>query len=196
MNIEENHCWYHLDIEVNNALKSDWKFPKVTRRRHMWGYTARDMLSQDWLSMMKKKYNLDINYVLLFYSGAYFSTSEAHVDIDSRTLQPCIFAMNWVIDCGDSKMLWYEGSDDDKELKITEETQTGYEAWDYRTLNEIDVCTISNKLTLVRVDLPHRTVAAGSKRWCISVRARNLELGNWAVVKSHFRSKNLLIDRD
>lgn len=195
MNIKENHCWYHLDIEVDRALRHDWKFPKVTRRRHMWGYPARDVLSHEWINMMMSKYRLDINYVLLFYSGSYFSTKEAHVDIDSRTHERCVFAMNWVIDCEDSEMLWYKTSDETKELKITEETKTGYESWDSRTLEQIDSVAITNKLTLVRVDVPHRTVSTRSKRWCISVRVKNAELTTWRSAVDLFQSNNLLIDR-
>jgi hypothetical protein len=194
MNEQKNHCWHHLNIDITDALANDWKFPKATSRRHMLGYMPGLVLNKEWINMMLDQYELDIYYVWLFYSGSHFS-ADAHVDIDSRTLERNIFAMNWVINCNDSKMLWYDKSDEIKELKITKESQSGYEAWDYRTLEQIDSGVISDKLTLVRVDTPHRTVSTIHKRWCISVRAKNSNLKTWDSVVEHFKSKNSLIAR-
>lgn len=191
-----DYCWYSLNVDISSALKSDWKFPVPDAPRRSWGYLPTDILSQTWIDTMKHQYNIDVNYVLVFYCDPYFSPKTAHIDIKVSVTDPCIFAMNWVVAGGDtSKMYWYHTPSGNRELRYTE-IKTAYLAWDHVTLNECDSYTITNNLTLVRTDVPHRIESTTDKRWCFSVRVGNTDLVDWDKVVDHMKSQNILISRN
>jgi hypothetical protein len=190
-----DYCWYSLDIDISNSLSVDWEFPIPSKPRQLWSYMPNKILNQSWVTMMKNNYNIDVIYVLLFYCDPYFSPNVAHIDIKSKTPDPCVCAMNWVIGGENSKMYWYNTPNDNKEIEFTG-INTAYLSWHHDTLTECDSHTILDNLTLVRTDVPHRVESANNKRWCISIRIDESNLNDWDKVVDHMKSQNILISRN
>jgi hypothetical protein len=152
-----NNCWYKLNIDISHALRKDWtwEIPDLSKLNIM--IKGRQIFNQDWLEYMNS-IDIPINYVMLFYRNSRLPMTNAHVDVirwDGISLNSifCVpYALNWVLDGEDSKMIWYNLPQINPIIKHTV-ANTPYLDWPVETLTEIDQCEIKNSLTLVRTDI-------------------------------------------
>ena len=192
--MNQNHCWYNLDIDVAHALKNEWRWQSTGHSNNMRKYTADEIFATAWLDTMSA-INMPITGSLVHHKPKMFSSQEAHVDT-YKGIGGADFGINWVIGGRDSEMIWYDlphqvysGAG-----KATP-AGTPYVAWPIVGLKEIDRCVIGSQAVLVRVDRPHAIVVGDEDRLSISART-NMKFMNWHGIVKYLQKKNLLIMRD
>jgi hypothetical protein len=178
--------WHVVDIDVSNAVRSDFNFDCILKERnqtspsqhHHWRFASTnadgqltDFFNQSWLDYMKD-IGLEICDLQLFYKEAHFTWHKAHVDMTYNPQAQLGLALNWCLEPDDGEMVWYNLPNEpveDNETKRTE-ADTRYYDWDIRGLTEITRRVIGPKCTVVRVDIPHNITMYEYSRWAISVR--------------------------
>ena len=63
-----NECYYNLNISTDNALRSDWQYPRPRGAWGMWKYPVSEIFSDQWVAYVRES-GLEIVDVLLFYKG-------------------------------------------------------------------------------------------------------------------------------
>ena len=189
-------CWYKLNIDCSNALRSDWKFPDTEGKEFgLWSETAPNMFNPEWLKEMQEK-GIYVADSLIFYRSAGHNTYNAHIEI--HKIHPkniSTFGLNMVFDGDDSVMTWYK-MPDIKGPPSYGAAGTVYYNWPINSLQEIDRHILGSGVTLVRVGIPHTVIMGDKPRWCISARAALIEQLYWKDVVKYMRDKNVLIERD
>lgn len=195
MTIEK--CWYELNIPSEEALHPDWKFPDIEGKDFgVWDYKAFRIFNPKWLHALSQK-GLMVAEALVFYRGPNHNTDNAHLDIHrSHPVKISTFGLNFIIGGQDAHMTWY------KTPKINRKPTPGgagtvYYNWPINTLEEIDRHVLAeNKLTMVRVGIPHTIIMGDQPRWCISARCATVENMFWPQITEWMRKRDLLVERD
>lgn len=195
MTIEK--CWYELDISCKDALNPNWKFPDVTEKEFgVWTFSARDIFHPLWLLNLYNR-GIVIADALVFYRAANHNTDNAHLDIHKKhPVKISTYALNMIVGGTDAHMTWY------RTPKINYKPTPGdagtvYYNWPIDRLTEIDRHILKeDKITMVRVGIPHTVIMGNEPRWCISARADNTDNLMWRQISDWMRERNLLIERD
>lgn len=191
------NCWYHLNLNVDNAIREDWTLPVTNANIHgMWQLMPENIFRKEWLEYIETL-GLTLDDVMLFYRPAGLSSLGAHVDIaKADPLELSTYAVNWIIGGKDSEMIWYEMPAGDLEIRYTE-ANTPFSIWNCDSLVKVDSCEIREKPTLVRVDIPHSITVRQDSRWCISARPTFTDkVFDWNKTVNRFKSTGLLVDRN
>lgn len=191
----ENKNWYKTTIDISHALKPDWEYPDPkdldVKLRYYFSY---EIFNPLWLDFMES-IELPIQGAMLFYRAANFNTPIAHIDVTKNDpSKSCGSALNWVIGGKNSKMHWYNIPNIMPTIQKNQ-LSTPYKSWLITTLTEIEQYTVTDQLTLVRVDIPHAVSMSDEPRWCFSVRLRDCDIISWDSTIGIMMAKNLLIDR-
>lgn len=190
-------CWYELNIPCNTALNPNWKFPDIEGKEFgVWDYKAQQIFNPDWIESLAQK-KLFIADALVFYRAPGHNTDYAHLDIHkSHPVKISTFGLNLIVGGQDAHMTWYSTP------KINTKPAPGaagtvYYNWPIKSLFEIDRHILpENKLTLVRVGIPHTVIMGNQARWCISARGSTLENMYWGQITEWMRNRDLLVERD
>jgi hypothetical protein len=83
------------------------------------------------------------------------------------------WAINWVLNCEKSQMIWYNPLKSGTESKT--KAGTAYETWERSDCDELYNYTItSSNPVLVKNNIPHNVVnLSTTTRWCVSLRFKN-----------------------
>lgn len=195
MTIEK--CWYELDISSKNALHPEWKFPDVTDKDFgVWNVKAKEVFNPLWLLDLFNK-GITIAEALVFYRSGNHNTDNAHLDIHrNHPVRISTYALNLIVGGQDAYMTWYHTP------KINYKPTPGdagtvYYNWPVKALTEIDRHILDeNKVTMVRVGIPHTVIMGDQPRWCISARADNTDNLRWKEISNWMRARSLLIERN
>jgi hypothetical protein len=192
--MDNQHCWYKLNIDTSWALKEDWNIPKPSSLDiRVTKYPAEYLFNQDWLNSTAVK-KLRIGAAMVFNRRAWQCDDEAHVDLLYPDMsKSATFSINWVIDSKDSEMLWFNKPDNTVGVEFTE-ADTPYMSWPINTLVEIDRCNIQLNAVMARVDVPHAVSVRSERRLCIAARS-GLRMP-WNLAVAYLRSMNMLVERD
>jgi hypothetical protein len=190
-------CWYELDVPCKNMLHPNWKFPDVEGKEFgVWDYKARDIFNPEWLLDLFNR-GITIAEALVFYRAANHNTDNAHLDIHRKhPVRISTYGLNMIIGGQDAHMTWYHTP------KINYKPTPGgagtvYYNWPINTLTEIDRHILKeDRITMVRVGIPHTIIMGNEARWCISARADNTENLYWKQIAQWMRDRSLLIERD
>lgn len=190
--------WYVLNINVNNAIRQDYAFDDLIKTSDrvktvggdMWMINFAklpELFNTEWLDYMKS-IEVEVDHVLLFYRNPWFQHPEAHIDLPYNRGSLMSSTLNWVIGEDTSEMVWFKTPDginlDD--IKITQ-SDNPYLSFPMESLEKIDSHRIGNKLTLVRVDIPHNIVMGPTPRWAVSLRTKHkTKPGEWNQVVEFF----------
>lgn len=189
-----NKCWYETTIEFDPFFSKE-NLPFIgkndcIKQEGIWKKPLEEIFSKEWISYLKDLPLPLWKNVLLFYRRPHYYAHRGHVDVQDTSC-----GLNWIIGGKDSEMIWYEMPKHDRQIK-TSIAGTPYLSWPVSEMKEIERHKLSNnKLTLVRVDIPHAIVVRNDDRWCISVRTLGKEFNSWDTTVDYFKSKNLLEDR-
>jgi hypothetical protein len=192
-------CWYELSIPCDNAINPNWKFPDVTGKEFgVWAFPAFEIFSREWIQYLNKR-GITVTESLVFYREPGHNTHNAHLDIHRHhPVRISSFGLNMVVGGQDAPMTWYQLPADFKTTKPTAgDAGTIYYNWPINTLEEIDRHVLAeNKLTMVRVGIPHTVIMKDQPRWCISARAGTIEKMYWKDITKWMRDHDFLIERD
>ena len=190
--MEKQYCWYKLNLDTSMALRSDWSAVKCSNDVMTDSFSAEQIFNQEWLdyTIAKKLY---ISNALVFKRPAWKHDETAHVDLLSDALSLSTYSINWVINCDDSEMIWYNKPSSNSIIEYTP-ANTPFLAWPIETLVEIDRCNIRSEAILTRVDVPHAVSVKSQPR--ISIAARSGLKLSWNLAVEYLRLNNLLIERD
>jgi hypothetical protein len=198
MVIDYNQPWQLLNFEIQDAIRHDVnlkkyeeKIKEINRPMGMWTFQQSritEILNQNWLEQVKETYNIDIDFLAMFYRTPFYNHPEAHVDIGIEG-DVCIGAINWVLDPNDdSTMDWYSTPLTDQKI-MTTVTGTKYMTADMSHIKDFELCsrTIGNTATLVNVGIFHNITMKQKPRWAISVRPKLPEIKNWQEMVNFFK---------
>lgn len=168
--------------------------PEPSGNYGIWYPPAHEIFSEQWLNYTKEL-GIDFTHALLFYRGPNTTSKEAHVDTHAESHKFVNFAVNWVIGGAGSKMHWFKLPDMKVASTVKDpKTNVPYTTFQYKDLEYIESCSISNQVTLVKTDVPHSITMGREPRWCISARVMNDQL-TWEEIINYLRGKNILIER-
>jgi predicted small secreted protein len=108
--MNENHCWYNLNVDVSDAVRNSWLWQSTDHNNNMRKYANDEIFNNSWLDRMSA-INMPITGSLVHHKPKFFSSSEAHVDTYKGIGGAC-FGINWVIGGQDGEMVWYELPDE------------------------------------------------------------------------------------
>lgn len=190
-----DNCYYHVNIDVSDALNPKWRMPVPKDGYGIWSPTAGLIFSKTWLNKVADM-GLPMRHALLFYRGPNMTSKEAHVDTHAKSRKFINFAFNWIIGGENSAMHWYN-IPDQKTVTTVKDSSTNvpYTTYQFKDLELLESCSISNKATLVKTCVPHSITMGEEPRWCISARPDLDEDMQWDDIVGLLRSKNLLIER-
>lgn len=192
--MNETCCYYRLNIDTSGALKSTWKMPEPKGNYGIWYPSAKEIFSDNWLEYTKNL-GIDFKHALLFYRGPNTTSKEAHVDTHATSHKFVNFAINWVIGGRESSMHWYK-LPDMKVASVVKDPTTSvpYTTFQFKDLEPIESCSISDQITLVKTEIPHSITMGSDPRWCISARIADDKM-TWEEVVQYLRSKKILVER-
>jgi hypothetical protein len=194
--IDYNQPWQVLDIDISNAIRSDFDFDNLLRQSEfatnpgaLWNFTddkLAELFNLQWLNYFSSM-GFAIRNVLLFYRSPYFLDPNAHIDyVGNENPIPGIYALNFVASPNDdSEMIWYDLTNREGH-KATDANyanpQNHYEYWPAEQLVgcETNRKCIGNQLTLVSTGKIHSIIMGKRPRWAVSIRlVRNDQIGTW-----------------
>jgi hypothetical protein len=192
--MNNQHCWYNLNLDVSNALRADFDITGITPGIKNYPNVA-DIFTIDWLEYIESL-GLPISSVLIFCRLAGEEDLDAHADVHSKP-QPGseyrAFAINWVIGGQNSEMRWYKMPENTTPIRYTP-ANTPYITWPIKELTEVDRCCIQGQPTMVRVNVPHAISVKDEPRICISVRTNAIP-DDWDRAVDRLLNKQILIPR-
>jgi hypothetical protein len=185
--------WHRLSIPTDNTISvkgletiSGW-ISSVDNDLPggRWKIYDQDAISFLTESFYQRLISLGLNDIQLecFYRKSQYQHPTAH--IDGSNIKKPICAINWVItNDDDSKMVWYNTPDMiDSSIKNYGAT---YHDIDITGLDIIDEVTIGNRMTLVRVDIPHNIKMGNNCRFVISIRFNINSVLSWNHAVDYF----------
>ena len=162
----------------------------------IWYPKAEDLFTPAWLEYAAGL-GIDFNHALLFYRGPGMTSKEAHVDTHAETHQFVNFAINWVLGGKDSKMHWYKLPDMRVASTVKDpKTSVPYTTFQFKDLEYLESCEITNEVTLVKTNLPHSVTMGNEPRWCISARVKHNNDVVWEEIVERMKQNNLLVERN
>lgn len=162
-----------LKIDLKDYLLSDPYRPSehaiyMPGAGGIWTLQPNKIFTDDWLTYVKHEFLAQVDLAQIFYRAPHYQHPGAHVDIDQNdTLYGG--GLNWTIDPDDAEMVWYDTPEHDPVYTKRSHTDRNKE-WPLESLTECARCTIGQKPTLVRTDIPHTVDMGANERWLISVR--------------------------
>lgn len=181
---------HDFKIDPLSLVNKDWNRP-FSQEEYMTRYI------KDWKSIFNKKtvdiFEESIQRVMVFNKPEDWNeTSKGNsVHVDDGEI---ICAMNVVLPTADnmSVMEWFHTDINHSDLVIGSGSDyaarwNGENAWTQEQFKLIHQCHVDNKVTLVRVDIPHRVVVSQSARVCISVRFKE-KFTMWNEAVDHVES--------
>jgi hypothetical protein len=159
--------WYRLNLNIDNAIKNTFVFPKIESPMKICTYAAENIFTAGWLSYMKEQ-GLIVNYAYVFIRKDYQKDTSAHID-STQDGKPDPISLNWVYGIDDRDMVWYHTKGVEMEYKLTP-AGTRYYDVPISKLTEIDRCRIGNQITLVNTDTLHAIQDGRYSRCCITAR--------------------------
>ena len=188
--MEANSCWYELDIDTSTAFKQGYTLPAVNGKDvSVLQVPTDDIFDPTWIGHLSAG-GIDITDALLFWRPSWFTNEHAH--IDGVVNQSAVTGLNWVIGGKDSEMSWYHIPPGPTFVEYTK-AGTAFSSWLISDLVERDRRRIQERMTLVRVDVPHAIFVKEEPRWCISLRTNHPGL-TWEDRVSFMREKGLILD--
>ena len=186
-NVEQVKPWRVLDIDVSDAIRSDFNFDQLladTQLKnpspvHMWSYlldNVGQLYSQDWLDYMKN-IGLPVLGTLIFWRQANYQHPTIHIDNPDKTGGKLGLSINWCIGPDSAEMVWYETPSYSGNFGKTN-TGSLYQDWPTEDGVEIARRCIGPTPTLVRVDIPHNVIMNNQPRLLISCRI-NFRTDTW-----------------
>lgn len=190
--MNNQHCWYKLNLDTSQALREDWIPAATVNDIRIEKYPAEKILNQAWLdyTVAKKIY---ISNVMIFNRPAWQCDDMAHIDLLENKLDTATYSINWVLDCDDSEMIWFNRPASSAKIEYTP-ANTPYSSWPIKELVEIDRCNIRSGAVLTRVDVPHAVSVTSQSR--LSIAARSSFRMPWNLAVAFLRANNMLIERD
>lgn len=182
--------WHILNIDMSHAINPAFALIHLSSSLSLeeWGMASynstqlTDVFTYNWLQYMKS-IGLEVSHVLVFRRAAGYIHPSAHIDLaftkDGHPGKSFGFAVNYCIGNDSGEMVWYRASEDIdySEYEFTH-ADTPYIAIPLHKLTEISRHRIGNKLTLVRVDIPHNIEVDNiNPRVCLSIRLRTDNMG-------------------
>jgi hypothetical protein len=175
--MEDNKCWYTLDIEVVDAINPKWTWPKLST----WTNIVEDpkkVFTDKWIDQMIEKGLPPRDDCMLFFSPKYMMpVLFSHTDTNPVTSTGAIAGFNFVVGADPADMVWFDLDNlASKKTVLYTESQQPYEIFPVDFNLEIDRRRIGNQLTLVRTDIPHWIGGAlpnrrfHTDRWSVSYR--------------------------
>lgn len=187
--------WYDINIDVSDALKPDWKFPEIKNKTdQVWRYHYTDILNPDWVARTEALLGFKWGVVMVFWKTKWWAPNYAHIDLyDAGGASQ--FGLNFIVGGAGSEMRWYQPPEEIIESPRTA-AGTRHCLLPIKELKHIDSYTVgTNKLSLVRVGIPHEIYTGSEERWCISLRTRHPIGTTWEYIEKLLRDKNLLIEK-
>ena len=94
-------------------------------------------------------------------------------------------------------MHWFKMPSSDKATTVKDpKTKVPYTTFQFKDLEPIESCEITNTITLVKTNLPHSITMGSDPRWCISARIAKHSGQSWDEIINTMRLKNLLVERN
>ena len=186
------NCFYSIKANIENALNPAFVFPTITEPKFQnWMYSPSKVLSPEWIEYTQ---SLGLNWVaaVVFWKSANLINENAHIDLFTDVTKVCQYGINLAIGGKDSIMLWYKLPEGNYPIKYTPNAKSPYANWPLSMLTEVERSHIGNKLTLVRIGIPHAVNTGDEERWCISLRLANMTTSTWDEIVSDFRLRNLI----
>ena len=193
------NTWYKLNINFNDIVKPEWKFPKPNKfMLTTFVVQADSIFKNEWLEDFRNR-GFHLHVVRLFHRQPNYNESMAHVDHyfdDNDCLTLPTFGINFVLGGRDSEMVWYELPEYLKPAKDckfnSDESEKFVTDWSLTKLGpEVNRCNIDSQGTLVNISIPHHIKMSEEPRWCISMRPWNLDL-SWDEIVTKMKENNFL----
>ena len=191
-----NNC-YRINIDVTNALQQDIVNSRVGK--YLVEYFTHDfdrIFKREWLDKLSEQVG-KIKNVLIFSRPAHWSTNVSHVDL-KNDMTPPWFSLNWTLLGKDSEMVWHRPPDDYlncQNLKTTMSNNYNLQ-WKVDELEVIERQKITDKLVMVRTDIPHSIIVKSQPRIAIAIRpelSNNSEF-SWDMAVEYYKRKNLIVE--
>jgi len=188
--------WYNINVDVSEAIKTGWKFPEIKNKTdQVWRFHSSDILDPDWVSRTQKLLGFEWDVVMVFWKTKWWAPKLAHIDMYDAG-GAAQFGLNFIIGGAGSEMRWYQPPAEIVESPRTP-AGTRHCLLPIKDLTQIDCYPVGNdKLTLVRVGIPHEIFTGAQDRWCISLRTRHPIGTTWEYIEKLLRDKNLLIEKE
>jgi hypothetical protein len=152
-----NETFLSTQIDLNQNQLDSWKTIKVN---------LNDSICDRGLKYIKDTRLMPMSLVNLFIGPPHVET-EIHIDNSIQS-----YAINYVWGESNSVMRWYQANDNT--IGKTEKTTAGtnftkYDSDQVSLIEEVEIP--KNKLTLVRIDIPHQVINySNHPRYCLSIR--------------------------
>lgn len=172
--------YYILNVSTDSAINKSFDFNALLNEDYykefqvngtgLWVFHVDDnppFINATWFAQMKS-IGLELEYANLFYRPP-FQTEGPHIDSYKNNYYS--FALNLVVGIDTSDMIWYSVPAGVYEEEHIHKVGR-YTTYPKDKLVEINRHCIGNKLTLVRVDIPHLIELKDTARWCISFRTK------------------------
>jgi hypothetical protein len=180
------------NIDMSQAVRSNYQLPIVGLKNEVWYVKATDMFNQCWLDSMAES-GVPGEWVLIFYRPAGFQHQAAHIDVyGTDTDSIAVSALNWIIGGRGSEMSWYQPPSEPFAISYTDRN-IPYIQFPICNLEEKHRTNIGNGVTLVRVNVPHAIFVGDEPRWCISLR-NHIRSSNWSEAVERLQNLGLLLD--
>jgi hypothetical protein len=206
-----------LSLDVKDYFLSQPERPDVTQIwvpgvAGVWRSDDATLFEPTWVEQVKKRTGLSINGALIFYRSGGYQHPGAHIDIEPRYVQdekrlvPVSAAYNWVLDSADSEMVWYEpwwDAEDYEQCLAAAQSQTKFDAQkqgdleyaeiELDRLDEMERHPISTqRLTMVRTNVPHNVHMGPTDRWCVSARTFETTPDLWSAARNNLEAAILI----
>lgn len=162
------------NINLINSFNTEWETKKVF---------VKDYVCDNGLNFLKKIKIIPHHYNNLFI-GPPTHTTAIHVDGFNNTRSS--YALNYCWGSNDWSMSWFNVLNNNSGLMHKTTASTPYLTFNRSQVDEIErIDNISNKLLLVRIDVPHSVCnKSTSKRYCLSVRGNPMI--SWQKIVNYF----------
>lgn len=177
-----NECFLDVSdiISIDDALRSDFVWHKIVHDTNKLLYfnNPSELLNQEWLDKCNA-IGVDIKTAMVFYKPIDFKGDFAHIDVVKHDPEGAVIcALNWIIGGNNSQMVWY---DQRTAVRNVEWDKQGIPRATFlkSQLIELQRLALTNRLTLVRTDIPHTIECGSDPRWSISLRMQYGKFKTW-----------------
>jgi hypothetical protein len=179
----DNYC-YELNLSLP-ILDPSFVFP--TPKGPLWDIWVLDhigFIHPDVIDLFENVFKMQLTMCHLF-KGPPNQKTAIHIDgLHSAPQYQPVWAINWILNCPQSAMIWYEPISSGKVSKT--HAGTAYQTWTPQDCKEISRVKIGELPVLVKNDIPHSVInLSNSVRWCVSIRTKNPM--SWVNAKEFFK---------
>lgn len=196
------HHWYHLDLDVTDAVNPLWQWPALKTGETEIISCINDLPSlfnEHWLNYAREQLGINPEFAMIFVRGENCFEANAHTDAPIKTYDPprkSHWAINWSMAPDSRRIYWFDLplNEDYVSEDVTPST-VGYYHYPLKFNRICDQVNVAMKATLVRVDVPH-WVGSGNARSALSLRfLPDIEDESWEWAVEYFKQRGLLIPR-